>query len=100
MTPRDQLRDFIRQVGIIEAWVKLGSYPIALERMRDGIDPIPNDVQRKLEDYTGPARFNCRLMAERAVRMLAQAQKANGKLREENARLKALIAAGKPPVGS
>ena len=45
---RPLLIRFIATHGISHAAIKLGTYPISLERMTAGIDPIPQDVAAQL----------------------------------------------------
>ncbi len=52
MTPRSALARYIAQVGIVEAGVKLRRHVIGLERMVNGIDPVPEEVARRLNSQT------------------------------------------------
>ena len=52
MTPRDLLCQILAQVGIVDAGVAMGYHVIALERMAQGIDPIPEEVKLRLKVLT------------------------------------------------
>jgi hypothetical protein len=52
--PLDQLRSLVAQLGTVDAAITLGRHPIAVARMKDGIDPVTDEVARRLIQRNDP----------------------------------------------